>query len=267
MKTTSLRHYKSRVIFGIVLLSLCILSIDSYAKGDQIYQLKVYTIENEKQELRMDKYLEHAFIPALHRAGIEHVGVFKPVKDDPNHGTRIYVLIPYTSIAQFEKQERVLSKDSNYQRDGADYIEASHDDSPYTRIESILLRAFKSMPAYGVPEHNTPFSERIYELRSYQGATEKIYEKKVEMFDDAGETKLFIDLGFQPVFFGEVISGPDMPNLMYLTTFENKTSQDQHWEAFRSSPVWTAMKSDPQYKNTVSHSDKYLLFPTVYSDL
>ena len=267
MRNTSFTYLKSRAVFGIVLLSFCLLSVDTYAKGDQIYQLKVYTIENEKQELRMDKYLEQAFIPALHKAGIDHVGVFKPVKDDPNHGTNIYVLIPYSNIVQFEKLERVLSKDSNYQKAGADYIEASHDDPPYSRIESILMRAFKSMPAYGVPEHTTPSTERIYELRSYQGATEKLYEKKVEMFDDAGETRLFIDLGFQPVFFGEVISGPEMPNLMYLTTFENKASQDLHWEAFRSSPVWTKMKSDPQYKNTVSHSEKLLLFPTSYSDL
>ncbi len=123
------------------------------------------------------------------------------------------------------------------------------------------------MPEYGVPTHTSPVNERIYELRSYQGATEKFYEKKVEMFNDGGETKLFMDLGFQPIFFGEVISGSVMPNLMYLTTFESRESQDDHWDAFRSSAVWDALKKDEQYKNTVSHIDKFLLYPTEYSDL
>ena len=58
-----------------------------------------------------------------------------------------------------------------------------------------------------------------------------------------------------------------MPNLMYLSTFESKKSQDEHWGAFVSSPVWDALKNEEQYKNTVSHIDKFLLHPTEYSDL
>lgn len=123
------------------------------------------------------------------------------------------------------------------------------------------------MPAYGVPKHSTPRSEQIYELRSYEGPTEKLYEKKVEMFTDAGESKIFMDLGFQPVFFGEVISGATMPNLMYLTTFENKASQDKHWDAFRVAPAWLELKKDTQYENTVSKNVKVFLHPTDYSGL
>jgi hypothetical protein len=258
---------KKQVIIGLVLIGLITLSFHSYANERTIFQLKVYTIDIKDQELRLDMFLKEAYIPALHRAGIRHVGVFKPVSDDPLHGKRMIVLIPFRDINQFEKIEEVLSKDAEYQDSGIGFINAAHDDPPYLRIESILLRAFETIPAYAVPEFNTPYSERIYELRSYQGATEKRYEKKVEMFNAGGEAKLFIDLGFQPIFFGEVISGSAMPNLMYLTTFENKASQDLLWEAFRNSPVWANLKSDPQYENTVSHIDKYLLSPTEYSDL
>ncbi|MBE0653185.1 MAG: NIPSNAP family protein [Bacteroidales bacterium] len=258
---------KKQVFFGLVLTALFLIAFHSHATERTIFQLKVYTIDNVEQELQLDNFLKEAYIPALHRAGIRHVGVFKPAGDDPLHGTRMYVLIPFKDISQFEKIEEVFTKDALYQDSGIDYLNAAHDNPPYLRIESILLRAFEAMPAYGVPEFSTPHSERIYELRSYHGATEKLYTKKVEMFNKGGEAKLFIDLGFQPIFFGEVISGPAMPNLMYLTTFENKASQDQHWEMFRNSPVWEALKSDPQYENTVSHIDKYLLVPTAYSDL
>lgn len=258
---------KKQVIIGLILIGLFTITFRSHANERTIFQLKVYTIDSKEKELRLDIFLKEAYIPALHRAGIRHVGVFKPAGDDPLHGKRMIVLIPFKNIVQFEKIEEVLSKDAVYQDSGMDYINAAHDGPPYDRIESILLRAFEDMPAYAVPEYSTPHPERIYELRSYQGATEKLYAKKVEMFNMGGEAKLFIDLGFQPIFFGEVISGPDMPNLMYLTTFENKASQDQHWDMFRNSPVWEALKSDPQYENTVSHIDKYLLVPTEYSDL
>lgn len=252
---------------GILILSFLIFSSLSMAKGRDIFQIKVYSIETEQQEQRMDKFLKDAYIPALNRAGIKHVGVLKPVEEDEMAGKLIYVLIPFKSISQFEKLEGVLHNDKKYQTDGSDYIDAAHDNVPYSRIESTLLRSFTSMPNYGVPTHTTPASDQIYELRSYWGPTEKLYEKKVEMFADAGESQLFVDLGFQPVFFGEVISGSTMPNLMYLTTFENTASQDKHWDAFRTAPVWLKLKEDKQYANTVSNNVKVFLHPTDYSGL
>ena len=98
----------------------------------------------------------------------------------------------------------LLYLDKSYLEKGKDYIEAGHDNAPYERIESTLLRAFSGFPRHSVPKHESRHSDRIYELRSYQGPTEKHYEDKVEMFNEAGEIQLFTDLGFQPVFFGEV---------------------------------------------------------------
>ena len=265
----NLRFVKSsyQMLAGVFLLSLLFITIFSPAEGRDIYQIKIYSLEGEQQEQRIDKFLKNAYIPALDRAGIKNVGVFKPVAEDNMTAMQIYVLIPFKSIDQFEQLDAVLSKDKTYQSEGSDYIDATHDNPPYVRIASILLRAFKSMPNYGVPEHSTPASEQIYELRSYQGATEKLYEKKVEMFTDGGESQIFIDLGFQPIFFGEVISGSTMPNLMYLTTFENKKSQDEHWNAFRNAPAWLELKEDKQYANTVSKSEKFYLHPAGYSGL
>lgn len=252
---------------GLAVICFLVVATVCQAGDRDIYQIKVYSLENDQQGLRMDRFLEEAYLPALHRAGISQVGVFEPVEDAPMAGKLIYVFIPFESIDQFEQLGAVLSGDEEFLEAGSDYIDAAYDDAPYIRIESILLRAFKSMPEYGIPTHTTPPSERIYELRSYQGATEKLYEKKVEMFTDGGESEIFLDLGFQPIFFGEVISGSIMPNLMYLTTFENEASRQEHWDTFKNSPNWRTLKADEQYKNTVSKNEKFYLHPTDYSDL
>jgi len=215
----------------------------------------------------MDTYLKEAFIPAMHRTRIKHIGVFKPRDAEEASGKLIYVLIPFEDITQFEKLEKSLKNDESYQRSASDYIYAPHDEPPYERMESILLRAFASMPEYGIPGHLASPADRVYELRSYQGATEERYEKKVEMFTCGGETKIFQDLGFQPLFFGEVISGPDMPNLMYMISFENQEAQDVLWDKFRNAPAWDKLKADKQYEHTVSKIDKFMLHPTDYSDL
>ncbi len=228
MKT---QNQKILVIFVLFLLT----STLSFSQSRDIYQIKIYTIENEEQEMQVDKYLKEAYIPALHRTGIKNVGVYKPVEEEKMAGKLIYVLIPFLDIDHFEALGAELNQDKKFQKAGSEYINAAHDNPPYTRIQSIILRSFSSMPNYGIPTHKTAPGQQIYELRSYQGATEKLYEKKVEMFNEGGESKIFMELDFQPVFFGEVISGADMPNLMYMTVFENEAAQEKRWDAFRTS--------------------------------
>ena len=115
------------------------------------YQIKIYSVENDQQEIRMDDYLENAYIPALKRIGIEHIGVFKKIEEIDSANKMIYVFIPFKSIVEFEKLERNLRMDKEYLEDGKDYIDAFHDNAPYVRIENILLRSLQSMKKYDVP--------------------------------------------------------------------------------------------------------------------
>jgi hypothetical protein len=251
---------------GLLLFILISFALVSTLSAGNYYQIKVYNIKDKNQETRVENYLKDAYLPAMHRAGIKYVGVFKPIADDDFAGKKIIVFIPLKKLEQIESIEAVLAKDNKYQSDGADYINASWDNTPYERIESILLKPFKEMPDYAIPTHSTPPSERIYELRSYEGPTEKYYRKKVEMFNEGGEVDIFKKIGSQPIFFGEVLSGSVMPNLMYLTTYSDMKSHDEHWDTFRSHPDWKKLSALEEYKHTVSTSVKILCHPTDYSD-
>jgi hypothetical protein len=46
------------------------------------YEIKIYRFNQFSQAQTIDNYLKDAFIPAVHRAGISIVGVFKPVETD-----------------------------------------------------------------------------------------------------------------------------------------------------------------------------------------
>ncbi len=258
-----------RTFSGLItlLVFILVITVGSTLSARDYYQIKVYTIKNADQELRIDNYLKNAYIPAMHRAGVKTVGVFKPKADDPTVGTKVFVLIPLKEMSQIEKIETSLSKDKEYQTGAADYINAAFDNPPYERIESILLKAFAEQPDLFVPKFTTPKSEQIFELRSYQSATEKIYRKKVEMFNEGGETGIFKSIGANAVFYGEVISGSQMPNLIYMTSYENMKSNEDHWKLFRDHPDWKKLSGMEEYKNTVSKIDKYMLHPTDYSDI
>ena len=213
----------------------------------------------------LDSYLKDALLPAMHRAGIENIGVFKPIEGLNEGLDAMMVLSPYSSLEQFEKLPVILQKDQAYLQAGEAYINADHDAAPYSRIESMIMRSFSATPKLMLPDLDSPRSERVYELRSYEAATEKLYELKVEMFNE-GESALFQELKFNPVFFAEVLSSAHMPHLVYMTTHADTTAQRLNWEAFVAHPEWDRMKNLERYQNTVSNITRYLLYPTEYSD-
>ena len=195
------------------------------------------------------------------------MGVFKPVETDSTYGKKLIVLIPYRSFDDFETLTDKLAKDKQYASDGKDYIDAVFDNPPYVRIETTILKAFSEMPVSAIPELHSPVTERVYELRSYEGHTEKIYRNKVQMFNAGDEVGLFKRLGFNAVFYGEVLAGSTMPNLMYMTTFENKASRDEHWKTFGQDPQWKKLSSMPEYQHNVSKNVTLFFRPTSYSDI
>jgi hypothetical protein len=255
-----------------ILLSLAFMVITtssfSAPPKKEFYEIKIYHVKNAEQESRVEKFLKDAYLPALHRLGIKNVGVFKPVAaDTTSAGKLVYVLTPLKSLDQLLTIPKQLDKDAQYLSAGKDYIDAEYKKPPYTRFESIILQAFDDMPVHSKSKLTGPKSERIYELRSYEGHTEKIYKNKVKMFNAGGEIPLFERLGFNAVFYGEVIAGSKMPNLMYMTTFANKADRDAHWKTFSDDAEWNKLKVNPEYQNNVSKNVQLFLYPTDYSDI
>lgn len=232
----------------------------------EFYQLTVYHYKSDTQEKVLDNYLQNALIPALHRMKLDKIGVFKPISNDTAVDKKIYVLIPFQSLDMTTKIPAKLAADKNYQTSGSEYINAVYSSPPYTRMETILLQAFALAPKMQLPILQSAKQERVYELRSYEGATEKIYKNKVQMFNEGDEIGLFKRLNFNAVFYGEVIAGSKMPNLMYMTSFENMNDRNDHWKTFSSDSVWKKLSTMPEYQKNVSHIDITLMRPALYSD-
>jgi hypothetical protein len=264
---------KLQIIRSFILLMLipvftfCISACKESTDEPQYYEIKVYSIDNPLQDSAMDIYLKDAFIPAMHRAGIPSIGVFKPIEQDSSAaGKFIYVFISYNTIGQYQAVKDMLGKDPVYQQAGKAFLDAPFDNPPFERYESIFLKAFAFMPEPRFPSFTTPVNERIYELRSYESATEAKAAKKIHMFNEGGEIGIFNAVGANAVFYGEVLLGSLKPRLMYMTTYADMKSHDACWAAFRVHPDWKRVSGLEEYSNTVSNIHVYLLHPTSYSD-
>ncbi len=256
-----------RTVTALLLFITLFININVKAAAKQeYYEVKIYRINGTVQEGMMDAYLKDAYLPALHRAGIINVGVFKPVEADTAFGKMVYVFIPYKTLEQYEKLEGKLAGDAVYAEAGKAFLDAPYNNPPFVRYESILSIAFTHMPEFRAPKFDTPRSERIYEYRSYESATEAKAAKKIEMFNTGGEIGIFEAIGANAAFYAKVISGSLMPRLIYMTTYANMKTHDECWAKFRNHPDWKRISGLEEYKNTTSKVKAFLLHPTSYSD-
>lgn len=229
-------------------------------------QIKIYHFINASQETILDNYLKTAYLPALHKAGIKQVGVFKHLGNDTTADKKIYIFFSDPSLEKITGLSDQFLKDAAYTNAAKEYLDAAYNNSSFTRFETILLKAFPLAPQMQLPQLKGDRKDRVYEMRSYEGATEKLYKSKVKMFNEGGEISLFKRLNFNAVFYAEVLSGNRMPNLMYMTTFENRAARDTLWKTFFADPEWKTLSAIPEYQRNVSRSEIIFLRPTDYSD-
>ena len=137
---------------------------------------------------------------------------------------------------------------------------------PYKEVESWLTLAFKGMPRVETP---VTAPGRIFQLRIYESPSLKTGQKKIEMFNDAGEIKIFREVGLTPVFFGETLFGAKIPNLTYMLAFENVEAQKAAWQKFGKHPDWQRLRAMPEYADSriIRAITNMILKPSDYSQI
>lgn len=253
----------------LALSAILLLSNVAIAKGKnnlEYYQLETYHYTTTQQATSIDHYLQTAYLPALHKLGIEKIGVFKPIANDTAADKIVYVLVPFKSWNAILETNEALQADAAFGTTGGSFLDAPYDTPAYKRKEITLIKAFPLAPKMQMPALTAPLADRVYELRNYEGPTDSKYKNKVKMFNEGGEVVLFKRLNFNATFYGEVLAGSRMPNLMYMTSFNNMADRDEHWKAFGSSPEWKTISALPEYQHNMLRAEVILTKAAAYSD-
>jgi hypothetical protein len=223
-----------------------------------------YTLFTGPRKNMVQDFYRDAAIPALNRIGISPVGVFSVVHgpNDPS----LYVLIPHKSADSLFQYRARLEKDGEFREKGKAFLEAPFDSPAYARVESTVMLAFTHMPAVEAPK-DLVGADHIVQVRIYESHNYRFGQKKIEMFNEGGEIAIFRKTGLTPVFFGETVIGPLMPNLTYMLAFRDIETMRSSWRTFGEHPDWKKLSADPQYKDTVSNITDYILRPLPFSQI
>jgi NIPSNAP len=235
------------------------------AAGREYYELRRYHLLTPQRKLA-DSYFQNALVPGLNRLGIPTVGVFNVSigAESPS----MYVLIPSASLDTLVNAGARLAQDADFTKAAADFLSAPEKSPAYVRVESSLLLAFSAAPRLTVPAATAQKSPRMFELRTYQSATDQDHRAKVSQFNE-GEIPIFLKAGFWPVFFGDTLIGARLPNLTYMIGFANLGERDKAWDAFRAAPETKALFGLPKYtfEDLVTNTDNQILAPAPYSQI
>lgn len=244
----------------------------SSAAGREYYEVRSYRLKPGASTALLDTYLEKGLLPALDRRGIKNVGAFTEVEVDkkavtskPKENSPLWVLIPHPSFESFLGVNTELNAEAPVRQAGTEYFGVPRANPVFDRIDTWLYLAFKGQPHMDVPafsKNKTP--TRIFEMREYQSHTEAMALNKIAMFE-AGEIPLMKDLGMSPVFFGQGLTGPNLPHLRYITSGPDLAAHLAAWAKFSPDPRWKVLADDPQYKDNVSKNNPLFLVPRPYS--
>ena len=251
----------SACLGGTAVLSNASASDSGKTESRENYVLRTYSLKPEKQPI-LDDYLRWALLPALKRIGSGPIGVFYEKTDS---SFAVHVLIVFHSADQAATFSERLAADVEHQKAGAAYLAAVAADPVYERIEASLLGAIASIPKLEKPDASKP---RLLNLRIYESHNERAAQKKIEMFNEH-ELPIFRRVGLTPVFFGETLIGPRMPNLTYMLVFPDDAARKAAWGRFGPDPEWIKLKSIPEFadKEIVSHITNKILIPAEYSEI
>jgi hypothetical protein len=232
----------------------------------EYYELRRYYLQSGPQQKLTASFVAEALIPGLNRLGMKPIGAF--TLDIGPETPSLYVLIPSTSLETLVSAELRLDGDEEFQRAGAPFLNAPAKEPAYVRVESSLMIAFEGWPKLTVPPATAQHGSRVFQLRTYESATNQDHRRKVEMFN-RGEFEIFDKAGFWRVFYGDTLIGPRMPNLTYMLSFPEVSELTAKWKAFASDPGWKKLSTSPRYsfEEIVSNITNLILTPTTYSQI
>jgi hypothetical protein len=235
-------------------------------KTREYYALRRYSLQRGPQHNLTDSFFQNALIPALNRLGVTPVGVF--TADIGPESPSLYVLMPGTSLENVVNADLRLEQDDEYLKAGAAFLNTPAAQPAYIRMESSLMVAFAGWPKLKVPAATAEHRSRVFELRTYESATDQDHKRKVEMFNN-GEFDVFESVGFWQVFYGDTLVGPRMPNLNYMIGFPDLTERGKMWKAFAAHPGWKKLSGSARYnfEEIVSNITNVILTPTSYSQI
>ncbi|MBI4891929.1 MAG: NIPSNAP family protein [Acidobacteria bacterium] len=203
------------------------------------FVLEQYFLKNGTQGARLAAYLQAGPLETAHRLRIPGPLAVLEALVAP-HMPQIACVTAFASLDEMMETRKKRSEDDKFRAALAEWEKG--DEAPYEHFSESLLEAAPYQPPL---IQNLMYREqpRVFELRVYHSPTERQLKLLHERF--AGpEIQIFHRCGIRPVLYSSTLIGPQKPNLVYLTPFDNLAAREKAWAAFGADPEWVKVRAE-----------------------
>ncbi len=208
----------------------------------KFFTLERFLMRNGDQPARLHEYLSTGLLPAIAKVHDGPVIVMDALI--AAHMPAVVLLRGYSSMTEPQEIATRISKDDKHNAAFAKW--ESGNDSPAERWTTSLLAATPFMTEIVADKDRK--TSRIFELRQYHSPTWRQLGSLTERF--AGpEIRIFHRVGIHPILYSTTVFGDNIPNLTYLTPFENLAEREKAWTAFGADEEWLKVRKESIEKN------------------
>jgi hypothetical protein len=201
------------------------------------FLIENYYLRNSTQLPRINEFMGQGFLPAAAR--LHHGPSIFLEALIAAHMPQFVVVLGLTSLDELTSLRARLREDGAYQKAFAAWENGP--EPPYEHFSQTLLKASDYCPPVESPSYQG--RGRVFELRTYHSPTWNQLAALHARF--AGpEIRIFHRCGIHPILYSETVIGPDMPNLTYLTPFENLAAREKAWAAFGADAEWLKVRKE-----------------------
>jgi hypothetical protein len=155
------------------------------------------------------------------------------------HLPQFVTVLGLSSLDELTSLRARLRQDQTFQKAFAAWENGP--EPPYEHFTHTLLKVTDYSPA--VLDSPPDAKPRVFELRVYHSPTWKQLGALHRRF--AGpEIQIFHRVGVHPILYTETVIGPNMPNLTYLTPFQDLAAREKAWNAFGADPEWLKVRKE-----------------------
>ena len=227
----------------------------------EIYEWRIYTLTGDDDGQLLDSFFEKTLFPAYGRKKIK-TGAFKLFRPKDGEKQQRHILFIYPDIETYYNVKKTIWEDKEFRQKAQEFFDASAAKPVYSIMETYLSEAFDKIPIHRNPDP----SRTLLEIRIYRSPNEEANQRKVTMFNK-DEISIFDQTGVNSVLYGEILAGPKMPALLYLTWYKDEKTRTEAWDKFGNHPDWKRISKLPEYRYTATDNKSIFLSPMPWSQI
>jgi NIPSNAP len=202
------------------------------------YYLENYYLRLSTQPDRIHEFLSQGWLPAVNKF---HSGP-KICLDAimAAHVPQVAVFLGLQSFEELFSLRAKLRQDAGFQKAMAAWEDGP--EPPYEHYSGTLLKVTDYVSDIPM-QSEKPKKPRIFELRVYHNPDSKHLAALHQRFRGA-EIRIFHRDGIHPILYTETAVGANMPNLTYLTPYDDLGARQKAWDTFHADPEWIKVRKD-----------------------